>query len=71
MPHITSRSWTPEDIEKLKLLVRSGASPMRAGVALKRKAVAVQVKARSLGLTFRRLNSRRGNSAERVPIEFI
>ena len=44
--------WSPEDIEKLKALIANGASATRAAAALKRKIVAVQVKARALGTPF-------------------
>lgn len=48
----TSRSWTDEDCEKLKELVRSGASPYRAAVALNRTVTPTKKKARELGCPF-------------------
>lgn len=44
--------WTPEQIEKLKALVASGASATRAAAALNRKVLAVKKKANDLGTPF-------------------
>ena len=52
MPRITSRSWTTEQIERLRMLVDRGISPARASVVLKRPILAVQSKARELGTPF-------------------
>lgn len=52
MPRITRRSWTPEQIELLRVLLEKGASAARASVVLKRPKLAVQNKARQLGTPF-------------------
>src|SRR5215213_3834457 len=52
VPRRTSRSWTPEDLRMLQLLLEKGASAMRASVVLKRQILAVQAKARQLGTPF-------------------
>jgi hypothetical protein len=44
--------WSEEDIERLKVLIASGASPNRAAVVLKRTRAAVQGRARQLGMPF-------------------
>ncbi|MFT6671958.1 MAG: hypothetical protein ACJAVZ_003440 [Afipia broomeae] len=49
---VTSRSWTPAQIERLEELLAAKASPARAAVVLKRSIVSVQVKARALGKPF-------------------
>lgn len=46
MPHLTSRSWTDSDIERLKELSGEGASIARAAAALNRKTAAVAKVAR-------------------------
>jgi hypothetical protein len=50
--HANSRSWTPEQILRLKALVSQGVSPNRASVALKRPVSSIRVKARELGKPF-------------------
>jgi hypothetical protein len=52
MPRITRRSWTPEQIELLRALLMKGASAARASVVLRRPKLAVQNKARQLGIPF-------------------
>src|SRR4030081_1617992 len=52
MTRITSRSWTPEQIQLLLSLIDRGVSPARASVVLKRPKLAVQNKARQLGKPF-------------------
>jgi hypothetical protein len=44
--------WTAEDDEKLKRLVSSGVSVVRAAVALKRQSRAVKARARKIGCPF-------------------
>lgn len=46
MPHVTSRSWTDADIERLRTLSAAGASISRAAAALHRRMTAVQKIAR-------------------------
>jgi hypothetical protein len=51
--HRRSRAWSETDVERLKAFVASGASALRASVALKRSLVVTKVKARDLGVPFR------------------
>jgi len=51
------REWTEADSEKLKALVRSGASFFRASVALGRSTMQVRKRARELGCPFPDLRS--------------
>ncbi len=46
------RGWTEEELEKLKALVKAGASPYRASVALGRSRAHVRIKAREIGYPF-------------------
>jgi len=48
---VTSRSWTDEDLTRLKTLVSKKASPLRASAIFKRSVVSVQAKAQ-LGVPF-------------------
>jgi hypothetical protein len=52
MPRVTKRSWTPEDIERLRHFVATGVSLMRSSVALKRSRLSTQQKAREIGCPF-------------------
>jgi hypothetical protein len=52
MTRVTSRSWTPDQINLLFSLVERGVSSARASVALRRPKLAVQNKARQLGRPF-------------------
>src|SRR4051812_23651294 len=52
--------WTDEDIERLKQLHASGASVLRASVALKRNKVSVMNRARQLGIPFPNMRGLRG-----------
>ena len=47
------KAWSEEDIERLNALVASGASALRASVALKRSLLVTKAKARDLGIPFR------------------
>jgi hypothetical protein len=47
------KPWHDQGIDRLKALVASGASALRASVALKRSVVQVKKKARELGFPFR------------------
>jgi hypothetical protein len=47
-----NNSWSDADIERLKALVASGASPHRTAVVLKRTMMSVQTKARLVGAPF-------------------
>lgn len=51
MPHVTSRSWTATDIERLRTLSAEGASLTRAAAALNRKTTAVGKICRREGIT--------------------
>ncbi|WP_322514072.1 hypothetical protein SR870_13520 [Rhodopseudomonas palustris] len=46
------RPWDDEQVERLKELIASGASAVRAAAALKRARSSVQVKARKIGMPF-------------------
>jgi hypothetical protein len=46
------KPWDDEQVERLKALIASGASPARAAAALRRAQTSVQVKARKLGTPF-------------------
>lgn len=52
-PHLTKRSWTPDDIARLKALAQAGASPARISAALNRSMISVQKLARKLGVRIR------------------
>jgi hypothetical protein len=52
MTRVTSRSWTPEQIQILLSLIDRGVSAVRASVVLRRPKLAVQNKARQLGRPF-------------------
>jgi hypothetical protein len=62
--HVTSRSWTDEQIERLRELVVSGASAYRAAAALGKTVGAVQTRARAMGIPFTTLRDRRKASRE-------
>ncbi|WP_398472929.1 hypothetical protein [Tardiphaga sp.] len=50
MPHITSRSWTDQDIARLQQMAAEGASILRAAAALKRNTSSVAKLARRHGI---------------------
>lgn len=50
--HVTSRTWTAEDLEMLKKLVANGLSPARVAVHFKRSVSSVQSRARLEGSPF-------------------
>lgn len=52
MTHITSRTWTAGDIERLKQLVASGTSAARAAVIFRRSIVSVKAQAKRFGFPF-------------------
>jgi hypothetical protein len=52
MRHVTTRTWKPEDLEKLRKFVESGVSPSRAAVHLKRSVAAVKLRAMLEGFPF-------------------
>lgn len=56
---VTSRSWTPEQVECLEKLLANKVSPARAAVILRRSIVSVQVKARALGKPFPNMRKER------------
>jgi hypothetical protein len=45
--------WRAEDIEQLRQLAATGASRVRAAARLRRTQVAIKVKERELGITFK------------------
>ena len=48
-----------EDDERLKRLIEEGASALRTASAMKRKVLAVRIRARKLGLAFPTVRERR------------
>lgn len=50
--HITSRTWLPDDLQRLEEMVTSGMSEARAAVAFKRTVVSVKIKAKANGFPF-------------------
>lgn len=52
MTHITNRTWTAVDIERLKKLVASGTSAARAAVIFRRSIVSVKAQAKRFGFPF-------------------
>lgn len=50
---VRKKVWSESDAERLKALVASGASALRASVALKRSLSVTKLKARDLGVPFR------------------
>ena len=44
--------WTESDAERLRVLIASGSSALRASVALKRSLSVIKLKARELGAPF-------------------
>jgi hypothetical protein len=52
MRHVTSRTWKPEDLEKLRRFVEAGVSPTRAAVHFKRTVLGVKIKAKQEGFPF-------------------
>ncbi len=49
--HVTSRTWMPNDLERLKQMVETNVSAVRAAVAFKRSVVAVKIKGEGAGLS--------------------
>lgn len=49
---LKKRIWSEQDLERLRALVLSGASAVRASVALKRPLKVVKLKARKIGVPF-------------------
>jgi GcrA cell cycle regulator len=52
MSPVRYKVWTEEDAERLKALIQSGASAVRASAALKRPLTTVKLKARKMGMPF-------------------
>lgn len=50
--HVTNRTWTAQDLERLKQMVESGVSAQRASVAFRRSIVAVKAQAKKCGFPF-------------------
>jgi hypothetical protein len=65
MTRVTSRSWTPDQINLLCSLIEKGASAARASVALRRPKLAIQNKARQLGRPFEDVRSVKAARLER------
>ena len=64
-----SRPWTEEDTALLKKLHASGASALRAAMALKRSKPYVSTRARELGIPFPTMRENRMRQAEREKAE--
>ena len=58
-----NRPWTSEDAEQLKKLHISGASALRASIALKRNKAGLMRRARELGIPFASLRDRKKQQA--------
>lgn len=50
--HITNRTWTAQDIERLKQMVETGVSAQRAAVVFRRSIIAVKTQAKKCGFPF-------------------
>lgn len=50
--HITNRTWTEQDNDRLKDMVETGVSAQRASVAFRRSIVAVKAQAKKCGFPF-------------------
>lgn len=66
--HPTSLSWTQEQDEKLRALIASGTSALRAAAALKRGTSSVRIRARKLGVPFPTVREVRRKIAEAQPV---
>jgi hypothetical protein len=49
MNHVTSRTWTPEDVRRLRNMVEEGVSATRAAVVFRRTTNAVKMQAKKIG----------------------
>lgn len=68
--HVTNRTWTAQDIERLKQMVETGVSAQRASVAFRRSIVAVKSQAKKCGFPFpddRMLKRKRQGLGQVVP----
>ena len=65
------KAWSQEDCERLKTLVSSGASPLRASLALKRSVAVTKNKARELGVPFRTENEMKKERRQILENELI
>jgi hypothetical protein len=52
MKHMTSRTWTPDDVRRLRKIVEDGVSSTRAAVAFRRTTTAVKTQAKKMGCPF-------------------
>ena len=64
-----NRPWTDEDTALLKKLHASGASALRASLALKRNKQNVMIRARKLGIPFLSLRELKKRQADRERLE--
>jgi hypothetical protein len=64
-----TRAWSDADAELLKKLHASGASALRASVALKRSKPYLMARARELGIPFASVRERKKRQAEREQAE--
>jgi hypothetical protein len=56
---IIKKIWTAEDDARLKRFIEQGASALRTASAMKRRVLAVRIRARKLGLAFPTVRERR------------
>jgi GcrA cell cycle regulator len=61
---VRRKPWTPQENERLKALVASGASVVRAAAALERKMHNVRNQARRLGTPFPTISAARKKLAD-------
>lgn len=66
--HPTVLSWTAEQDEKLRLLVASGASALKAAAALKRGTISVRNRAKKLRVPFPTVREVRRKIAAAQPV---
>ena len=67
--HKLTRPWTDKETERLKELHASGASALRASLALKRNKQNVMIRARKLGIPFLSLRELKKRQADRERLE--
>jgi hypothetical protein len=52
MKHVTNKTWTPDDLRRLRDMAGQGISAARAAVALRRTTTGVKVQAKKMGCPF-------------------
>lgn len=67
--HVTNRTWTAQDTERLQHMVETGVSAQRASVIFHRSIVAVKGQAKKCGFPFpdeRELKRKRQRQAQKI-----